>query len=156
MSLHKSLTIEQKIGIIKYEIGAFALLSISHYEDVKNAPEPDPKPYRLYLSSLLGIDYDEDVLKNSSVNDFCRKLTKKDRDFIGMKDWHIADALSNCMWNFIKENEDRRVDEAFLAKMDNEIVDLWKAFNSYKEEKSYTYEPFIVVNGEQMYRRVRK
>jgi len=157
--LYKDLTLEQKIGLLRYERGAHGLVQVDHYDDLRCNPEPTPRPSRLYISAVLGIDFEhfyENTIAEKS------KKYREELSAVAVKypnsghiSWHIGDMISDII--FIKLDIHTtplpEINEELVNDIDNAIK---KLYNTYMElGKSYTYtETDIESDGEKLYRRV--
>ena len=129
MKIGDILTIDQKIAILKYLRGKWALTdNFEYYESLDNNPYLKLRPKYLYLSSLLSVDYEKDIESSSETAELCKKFGVNEN--LNTNQWHIADAISEVMFDFFAENKDKIIDIYFTSGLDSKICDL---FNSYKD-----------------------
>lgn len=100
---YKELTEEDQLNLLSYCWGEYCLNNMEHYHDLKYAPQPNPNPHKLLISSILGIDFEE--LYNSEKAQQVSKYLKNNNDFIKSNWWFIGDSMQDVIWNEFEKRE---------------------------------------------------
>lgn len=147
--------------------GIYALAGVDHYAELSEAPKFKTDPEQLYLSHLLNIDYEKEVINNKKLH----KLTKSHGDEIKMLNnifknkyqlkhlWNnLNDSLCQIICNFVLENE---ISKKTKNKLDNQLKDYYNQFLSIvglQEYKTENYEltGYVDEKGNPLYRKIEK
>lgn len=158
-----SLSKEDKINVLRYIRGTYALSRLETYESRENAPNENPRAEYLYISDVLGFDfeafYDQPMERFQATKEEVEKMFPE-----GF--WFIGDKISGVLHKHLSSEYGIMVDEDLINKIDSEIREKWNGFvmleNASKPENKKKYPDIIyiptgiVYNGEELYRRVEE
>lgn len=154
--LYKNLTLDEKIALLHYERGSIELCSIDHYQSLKVNPNETPKVNYLYISNVLGIDFEEfygsDKAQAKSVK------FKKEIKARHPHEWHIGDAITSIIYEHIKLSAKKTINADLIETIDAEIKDLYEWYTNLGSTPpvTYKYEEYGFIGGEKVYRRLTK
>ena len=160
--LYKKLSKADKLNILTYERGANALIRLDsgQYESIEEFPVPSPRPSDLYISNVLGIDYREfyksDLAKKSwDMKDIMKDIATP-LEPSGYRSVFIGDILSDIMYIYTHPDADHDL-EKIIPKLDKKLKSTYNKFMTLVDMAGdgHKYEKASVVDGEQLYRRVK-
>ena len=154
--IYKNLTIEEKTGLLHYIRGQQGLAQHIHYESLSTNPSPTPCPDKVYISSVLDIDFEEFYGSQAEIDKsilYKKELSKKTVKLGGHSSTFIGDALCDIFFVRLDINTNRVINKEFVEDIDTEIKELYDFYirlgQKYIEVKGLLHE------GEKVYRRVK-
>lgn len=169
IDMYKNLTDKQKINILIYERGQFALLDVnSIYDDTKINPPLKLEPVNLYISSVLGINYQEfkEQEKKEKISwkfeEEMRLLSEKVNPKL-LPDCNIIDMINNLFHSYTDPKNKKTINQKMVQSLDKKILKVYHTLLSLineenkKEETNYQFVKIGVSDdGETLYKKVKK
>lgn len=152
---YKELTDEQIKAMLVWSKAEYHLLSqLEFYGELKYNPPKKPDPVYLIISHILDLDFEKDILNNPEIKKIHQTIDIRkefDSDW-----WFIGDTLINIVQDMANSgnlNEMEFIVEPLKAKIKKTYTD----FLNLYENKNYMYiKSDYVINGETLYKRVKK
>ena len=134
---YKNLTEEEQLKLLRYCLGEYHLCDIDHYGMLKNAPLPKPDPHKLFISSLLDIDFEE-FYNSEHVKKVCQYVTKNQDKFPPSTWWFVGDNVQDVIWDEFRDftKKPKKVEimlEDIKVKLDQIYQGYLIAEQSYEE-----------------------
>lgn len=158
--LYKNLTLEDKIAILHYERGASELVKITHYEDLSANPNTIPRTTDLYISSVLGFDFEEFKNNKEYINKGRKAFNAVKEVAISIhpekdiKSGHIVDALNDVIYAYSHNDFNYDIDAKLINRIDKTLKKIYDTYNSFGVK--YELIPDMLVEGEPVYRRIEE
>ena len=160
--MYKKMSDEDKLSLLLYERGASALVRVraEDYESLSKNPTPSPRPSDVYLSHVLGIDYrkfyNSELAKRSwDLKEFMEDIAMPLQPS-GYKSVFIGDMLNDILYMYTHPDADHDLKE-IIPELDEKLQTTYNKFMKLAKlaGKKHKYEKATVVDGEQLYRRVK-
>lgn len=160
MMKYKKLELDEKIKIIKYEMGAYELATVEFYESASQFPKCPLSPQDYFMGNALGLDFREDIYHNKLID----KLSKKEEVEQFMMDkydnWFLGDALTMKFVDYIAMfRHGVEVKKDTVEELERELKKIYNDFLLLAYDKVDTKYGYIKAgefNGETLYKRVKK
>lgn len=153
--IYKDLTDDEKIGLLHYIRGQQGLVQHAHYESTDVNPQPTPCPEKVYVSSVLGIDFEEfyDTIGMDKSNTYKKEIEQKSVDIGGYHSLFIGDAICDIFFVRLDIEINRVINKEFMKEIDTEIKELYDFYIGLGQE--YVEVQGLLHEGEKVCRRVK-
>lgn len=157
-SIYTELTLKEKLGLLHYERGITGLSFHGHYDCATVNPSPTPKPYSVYISNVIGIDFTKFCeIEKVHILRYANQVREMAMPFVpsGLKSGIIEDALSDIVYIMTHPDNGGVIDEALVKRIDSEILKMYNGYLDIKKQDVGKYEKIegMLVEGEAVYRR---
>lgn len=150
---YKDLTIEEKLGILHYERGCIGLVGIGPYDSLSANPQPTPKPEWVYISNVLGFDF-EKFYRSEKTAEKCQKYKKQIKKITGDTSWHIGDVMGMYMFDTLHPKRNVKINLELMEKIDKELRRIYSEYIKLDKEVTYEEVPNMKFKGKPVYMRI--
>jgi len=155
--LYKDLTLDEKIGILHYIRGQQGLVEHAHYDSLTVNPSPTPRPSDLYVSSVLGIDfenfYTEEVREKNMK--LLEEVKAKSLPYWsgGHRSILIVDSILDVLYVMLDIDQSFTINEELIMLIDNKIKELYDHFMQLHVPDGYELVEGFEIKGKPVYQK---
>lgn len=153
--IYRDLTDEEKIGLLHYIRGQQGIVQHAYYQTTDVNPSLSPCVDKVYVSSVLDIDFDEfyNTEGMDKSNTYKQEIKQKSPTIGGHHSMFIGDAINDILYVRLDIDINRVINKEFMKEIDTEIKELYDLYIGLGQE--YAEVKGLLHEGEKVYRRVK-
>ena len=157
----RKFTDTERLRMLLFLVGEYELADIEDYGKFDSISfKANSNPRDALLSDILGLNFQKDIYNNKKSTERSRnKFVKRYLEEEGYDSWFIGDAFYEIVFDVIDDCTKKSAfpNEKDLGDLVSRVTALLRDYHTQLEKKStYEYKKAMVVDGEQLYRRVDK
>ena len=157
----RKFTDTERLRMLLFLVGEYELTHIEDYGKFDSISfKANSNPRDALLSDILGLNFQKDIYNNKKSTERSRnKFVKRYLEEEGYDSWFIGDAFYEIVFDVIDDciKKSAFPNEKDLGDLVSRVTALLRDYHTQLEKKStYEYKKAMVVDGEQLYRRVDK